>query len=1140
MSKITTIGQIPFYAGGQNSGSVNPPTITDFRAASVEDSQNEVTFYFAVSNRDSITFYSVLINDDGSGAGQEQSFDVTNATSYPIIKDSSYRTKVRIEATNGNGTVASSSITIAKATPDLQIDNDQLIASLSITRPESSFDRVSIDLVINKTAKFSLANLSKISLLNQREDLRTWQIIPLSVSIAQEIKQNDQIVQYRFLYDRDQSVQFLRPSIGGFFNFQVKISVQDFSDVTSETKKIYYDDLDPSQVDAQPGSSFPKAEIVDKFTSLRYEIITKLYQIFILVTNYKETANNASVAINETATAPIFNYKFLDETDVAKLGIENYVVPLDGSSWLFPQEFNNSKTDGSTKGFMYPASVSTILPCILPEGGSGDNYSIVFFWKINDDFYDYSYLKNQVSILTKSFKVKLQYKQGGSYVDLTNAISLERKIHYQSSTNKFILKIKRDVDVLADKRSLFNSILESDNATDTVRFLVVEHNVVCVSYYGAKEYTFDKLLLPPKWTYIAYDKYIPKNAVARKNNKIELPIYNSSLRGIVLPDQGFKNFDKIVGITSWSPNATSTYDWNIIYKVSSEFNGYYKDPVIEGTVNSVVIPKIPDDVFLIPPSVKLPDPNFLTISQGGRKADARVNLDEYGKIKAVEMVDPGGGYSLYSNQLDKRKQTFTDFVPAVMSSYRINARPVTYSKAYLKPSNSSFISLVASLNGGVRVASVDADVTAMGDLLTESQKEEIKEYISGPPPQEDSQIEDLYSVYEEREPAVKLIQDMFDSEWYEVSRLYQEKYDNPMDAVSIYSEDEDPASSQLSDSSVSSAPLSSEASATPTSAQAGSTQNSENGGPWQFFALNNLPVVPDGSVAVSVTTSRIAPPHLTLLPLAVRRDGERGYGPLPNMKPRAEMFNRIVSAINNLNEVRVIVPYIWLVTTRSKNEAWITPSAAYSLTEEVFNSGGTKYENSVSISDNFSPINAGFSVGASRSVGKRELKSSEVSSYGLAGGIYAISSQSSTSQSFTPKIHPLMLDAIPNYMSRGIKKRILGVVSTFTYNCASTQTPVSQYLGVPALSCATRNGNVFEKPFPASYPDTVFSTDSYFEFFDSGGSISASPRGTARFVGIQIEKYNNEPQFCYASCGDADYKSIDFTYANMFPATFKL
>lgn len=1136
MSKITTIGEIPFYAGGQNLGSTNPPVINDFRSESIADNSNQVTFYFSVSDRDSITFYSALVNDDGSNAGQEESFDVTTATSYSITKNLNYKTKVRIEATNDNGSVVSSSIIIDKATPDLQIDNEQLIESLSITKPESSFDKVSVDLVINKTAKFSLTGLSGIFLLAKREDLQSWQIIPLSESIVQEIKENDQVVQYRFLYDRDQSVQFIRPSIGGFFDFQIKISVATFTDVFSETKKIYYDDLDPSQVDAQSDSSFPKAEIADKFTSLRYEIITKLYQIFILVKNYRYFSASGDSS-NET---PIFDYKFLDEADVAKLGIENYVVPLNGSSWFFPYEFNNSKTDGSTKGFMYPASVSTILPCILPEGSVGSNSSIVFFWKINDNFYDYSYLKNQVSILTRSFKVKLQYKQSGSYVDLTDPISLERNTHYQTSTNKFILKVRRDVDVLADKRSLFNSILESDNATDNVRLLVVEHKVVCISYYGSKEYTFSKLLLPPKWTHIAYDKYIPKNAITRKNNKIELPIRNSSLRGIVLPDEGFKNFDKIVGITSWSPTATSTYDWDVVYKVSSAFNGYYKDPIIEGTINSVVIPKIPDDVFLIPPSVRLPDPNFLPVSQGGRKADARVNLDEYGKIKAIEIIDPGGGYSLYANQSDKRKQTFTDFVPAVVSSYKINASPIAYLKSYLKPSNSSFTVLTASLNGGVRVASVDADVTAMGDLLTDSQKEEIKEYISEPPPREDPQIEDLYSVYEEREPAVKLIQDMFDSEWYEISQLYQEKYDNPMDAVSIYSEDEDPASSELSDSSVSSGPLSSEANTTPTSAQAGSTQTSEAGGPWQFFALNNLPVVPDGSAAVSVTTSRIAPPHLTLLPLAVRGDGERGYGPLPNMKPRAEMFNRIVSAINSLNEVRVIVPYIWLVTTTSKSESWATPSSAYSLTEEVFNPGGTKIENSSAISDSFSPINAGFSVGASRSVGKTELKSSEYSQYGLAGGIYAVSSQTSSSQKFTPKIHPLMLDALPSYMSRGIKKRILGVVYTFAYNCASAQTPVSQYLGVPALGCATRNGNTFEKPFPASYPDTAFSTDSYFEFFDAGGSISVSPRGTARFVGIQIEKYNNQPQFCYASCGDADYKSIDFTYANMFPATFRL
>lgn len=1141
MSQKTITGTIPFDVGGQTPGSANPPTIAAFKVESQNDAQNQVTFFFSASNYTSLSIFIQLLDGDAS-VGDLIEYPVATVTRYLVTRDISYKTKVYVTASNSNGSVSSAVIILDKATPALATIED-IISSCSFSQPANSFDKVSINLNLLKTDKYSLNNIKSITLLSKREDFQGWNSTPLSKQVAQAISDNGVITNYVFLFDK---IQFLRPSIGGFFNFQIKISIEGYADIYSEIRKIFYDNISPSQTSANDSPSFPTAEIIDRFASLRYEIDAKFYQLFVLQSNVRYEPSDSDSA----KEPPTFVHRFLDPEDVASLSYSDYLINTQSAGFLFYYEFNNSKTDGSTKGYMYPASVSDIYPCILPESDGAGNKSMVLFWKINKDFYDYSYFKNSISIQTSSFKVKIQCKENGSYVDITQPISLIKEVHYQSSTDKFILKIDRDVDVLSPKRSLFDQISEFDNRSDKLKIVVVEHSVACSSGYGgSKNYTFDKLLLPPKWTYIAYDKYLPKDAISRKNDKVNLSLGDYSLRGIRLPNNGFSIFDKVQSIRQYSSSSagsfTSIFDLSVAYKISCSFNGYYKDPIIEGTVNSVVIPNIPDDVFLIPPRVRLPAPNLISSSEGGIQADAKVNLNEYGKIRAIEMIDPGGGYSLYKSQLDKRKQTFTDFVPIVISSYKVNSIASAVVKKALAPENASFDSanLKASIYGGVRLNSVLEDSNLVKDYLTESQKEQLKEYLSESEVPEVQIPENSYSIYNETTAAENLLDGIFDQEWYLVSQLYEEKYVNPMEDVSISNEDEDPAVSNSTDSYVESSPSTSEATSTPTSVSAGSSQTSQTGGTWSAFALNDLQVVPDGSPAVSMSSLGIAPPWLTLLPLSVRSDGERGYGPLPNMQTRAEMFNRIVAAINNLNEVRVVVPYVWLVSSQTKSESWLAPTDAYSLTEITFNTGGTKVVNSYPPPDDFiAAINTSFAVSAERSVGKAEYKSSELDpALGLGGGIYAVSTQFSTSQKFTPRIHPFMANAIPSYMAGSIKRRILGIVSQASYNCASSQTPISQTLGIPVIGCRTRGSdNYFEKPFPSSYPDTTTNTDTHFEFFDSGGSISVSPRGTARYVGTQVEKWNGYAVFCYASCGDSDVKTIDFSYANMFPATYKL
>jgi hypothetical protein len=300
-------------------------------------------------------------------------------------------------------------------------------------------------------------------------------------------------------------------------------------------------------------------------------------------------------------------------------------------------------------------------------------------------------------------------------------------------------------------------------------------------------------------------------------------------------------------------------------------------------------------------------------------------------------------------------------------------------------------------------------------------------------------------------------------------------------------------------------------------------------------------VVPDSSPAVSVSAIQRSTPWLTLLPLAVRSDGERGSGPLPNMQTRAEMFNRIAAAVNNLNEVRVILPFIWLATQTSKNGVWITPTSSSSFSEITFSKSGTNIENNSSESDFIAPINTSFVSSASRSVSKTEYKSSSLEGFNLPAGIYAASAEDSSSVTFNPKLHPMMSNAAPEYILKSLKRRILGYVTKGSYNCSSTQAPISQSVGLPFIICSTIMEGAFQQYITASsYPDVTFTSDSYFDFFDAGGAISSTPRGTARYIGISIEKINGYTRFCSASCGDSDFESIDFVYTNMFPATYKI
>ena len=531
-------------------------------------------------------------------------------------------------------------------------------------------------------------------------------------------------------------------------------------------------------------------------------------------------------------------------------------------------------------------------------------------------------------------------------------------------------------------------------------------------------------------------------------------------------------------------------------------------------------------------------------------------MNEYGKISAIQLTEIGEGYSYFKTALSKRQQMFSDFTPAVKSSYTVVASDIGLHNDFLHLKNLSFDlgKLKASLSGGVRLASVLADKEKIdsssdgGNPLSQLQKTQINQYLEDFLP-EDAEIEgNSVDPYEVKSEAINYnAQEILDEVWFELSKLYTEKYTNPLFETNIYSEDDDAATATIDQDAPSSNIVESteSASLTPSSIAPSSLQTSADGGTWSLFELNNLLVVPDGSPALNVSNINKSPPWLTLMPLSVRSDGMWAFGPLPNMAPRAEMFNRIVTAINSLNEVRIIAPFIWLVTQNSILNVWLKPvdPSASQFDIVSFSQDGTKIESSNTTVDFALPINSALSVAASRSVQKEQKKTFEVAEYGLGAGIYVSSSEQGSSITFQPRVHPFMSNALPRFVSANIRRKYLGLVSEGTYSCSSVVPPRAPGTNTTVMYCSSSgpNGGSYPKPIPpVQLPISKFKPDTYFEFFNTGGSLSASPYGTAKFFGVPNGVTNGYQRFCSYECGDSYGKTVDFSYTNMYPATYKL
>jgi hypothetical protein len=1130
MSLKTARGQILIANGFEDPSSLALPNIISF-SSSIDPENNKFAVYFSVErNYASLQLVCRFLDEDNKEIPSLKTIiNVFGLESFSFYKDKVYRTSLELIATNKNGQDSRKLEPIDKANNNLNVFEEELISGFKIANTANTYDQVDLSFYLNSIAGFNIVDVEDVSLYYQRKDYFDWKILPLKNEYS--IKKNSANEIESYFYDL-KNLKIERPIDGGNFSFKINVKVNSFQPSQSNILSLYFDVISPSQPRGSD-STFPKAELIDADSpaSLRYEISTRFSQIYI-----------STIGKNESLS-PFYSY-FLNDKDYYKSSIDFWNLQFKkGDQKFFYYDYQYSINSSDTKGFFYPASVSEILPCILINQLAGQNQSVVLFWKINDDFFDYKFLNKNISIFTSYVKIKVQYKVNSSYQDLTKEIILTKDAHFKESEQKFVLFLRRDVDILENQRAVFDRIQDNDNKTDNLRILITEHKVDCSLFQNrTKTFTFKKLMIPDKWNYIAYDKYIPLDASIRnpQTEKINLNLNSLYLRGIRLPEEGFQRFDLLNEITTDSNGFILSYGARIIYKLASDFKAFYQDPIIEGTVNTVEIPSFPNDVFVTPPDLVIPPPNYVKMENGGIQAEGLVTLDEYGKINGIQIINPGKGYSFYTSALSKRQQTFTDLTPYVKTSYLIVGINQNNNPSALVIQNNSFDkqALLASMRGGVRLASANSDKALLNNStssLSELQNKKIDEYFQRQTADnafiEDNSTEPYQVVTQEIE---QISIGSLDEEWAIISQLYANKNINPYEQSIIYSEDTDAGVAAVEDSAIKSDPVVSNE-ITPITIDPEADQTSSSGGSWKMFELSGLKVMPDGSAAVSLVNSLGAPPSMTLLPTSVRSDNMYGFGPLPNMLPRAEMFNRFAMAVNNLNSVRVLAPFVWSLEHDRSMTSWykrITDENEYDIVE--FKTQGTRFDQTAPIGPEMLPINTTLSVAARRSVTKVFLKPEKALSLGLEfAGQYIESTEESESYTFSAFIHPSMSNAIPSYISSNIKRKYLGVVTDATSTCGQVKLPLDS-AGVPYAACSNGSTRLFYsiKELPAD--KTIVSTT--YKFFNNSNSVSLQARGTAKALQVFI----SQDRVCGSECGDSSSQTIDFSYTNMFPAIIEL
>lgn len=1134
MSLKTARGQILIANGFEDPSSLALPNIISF-SASIDPESNKFAVYFSVErNYSSLQLICKFLDEDNNEIQSLKTIiNVFGLESFSFYKDKIYKTSLELVAINKNGQDSRKLEPIDKANNNLNIFEDQLISDFKISNTTNTYDQVDLSFYLNNIVGFNIDDLENISLYYKRKDYFDWKVLPLKNNYS--LKKNAANEVESYFYEQ-KNIKIERPADGGNFSFQIEAKVKNFKPSQSDVLSLYFDIISPSQQNTS-SSTFQKAELLDPENpaSLRYEISTRFSQIYISTVRSSE--------ISKENVLPFYSY-FLNDKDFYKASTRLYDMQFNrNGEKFFYYDYQYLINSSDTKGFFYPASVSEILPCILINELADQNQSVVLFWKINDNFFDYKFLNKNISVFTSYVKIKVQYKVNSSYEDLTKEIILTKEQHFKVSEQKFVLFLRKDADILENRKTTFDSIQDNDNKTDNLRILIIEHKVDCSLFQnGTKTFVFDKLMIPDNWNYIAYDKYIPLDSSLRnpQTEKINLNLNSLYLRGIRLPEKGFKRFDLLNEITTDSNGFTLSYGARIMYKLASDFKAFYQDPIIEGTINTVEIPSIPNDVFVTPPDLVLPPPNYVKIENGGTQAEGIVTLNEYGKINGIQLTNPGKGYSFYTTALSKRQQTFTDLTPYVKTSYLIVGTNQNNNPSALVIQNNSFDkqALLASMRGGIRLASANSDKALLNNStssLSELQNKKIDQYFQREI-SDNSFIQDNSSEpYQVVTPEIEQISiGSLDEEWSIISQLYTNKNINPYEQSVIYSEDVDAGVSVIEDSAIKSDPVVSNE-VTPITINPEASQTSSSGGSWKMFELSSLKVIPDGSAAVSLTSSSAAPPSMTLLPTSVRSDNMYGFGPLPNMLPRAEMFNRFVMAVNNLNSVRVLAPFIWFLQHDRSATSWykiITNENEFDIVN--FSTQGTQLDETAPIGPIMLPINSALSVAAKRSVEKVNLTPLQARSLDLEfAGQYIVSREEGESYTFSASIHPSMDAAIPNYISNNITRKYLGIVTDSTSTCGLVKLPLDS-AGLPYQNCDDGSTRPFYsiKELPAD--KTTVTTN--YKFFNSSNSLSLQPRGTAKALQIFI----NNNRTCGSACGDSSGQVVDFSYTNMFPAMIEL
>ena len=1135
-------------------GTSLPPTVS-LQITGYRNNLNKFDVVIVVSNALTATLSErwISVPQDGSTPsqiGDKKIFDVKGVTEMTFFRDRAYSTEFVLTAINSIGTSTAPERVGPADTSAIDLP-DEVISDFVIAREPKTPNVVNIQLSLSIADAFDISKLSGLALIYKNRNAEEFKSIALSISeyiVSKDKDGNESGYVFNF---KKQSI--IRSNLGGNFDFYIKISFANSDSQLTDKKTLFFDSIDNTSPQRPTDSSISTNIIdIDNPATLRYEITTRFSEVYTI-------ANNSSYVKEEIAVEDSYEHIFLDTNKYKGLALKSYQSIGEDGRFLFYYEYNYPGQENNTKGYFYPASVSEIYPCIITNKDNLLNRSVVLYWKINDNFFDYSFFQNEVSITTTDFQVKLQYKNSNSYVDLTKSITItkdpvaisaieNKKFGFFSKYQKFVLSIERNVDVIESVRYIFDRINEGDNSGSNLRLLVVKHNVDCYSQGLTRSYSFSKMLMPPEWKYIAYDKYIPNDTEIRTDvdKKINLDLNSEYLRGIKLPESGFYKYDQLSKLKKQEDKgALVEFNFKILYKLSCDYDVFYQDPILEGTVNSVLLPSVPKDVFLIAPTLEIPPPNFTPESAGGKQAEGIATINEYGKIVGLQITDPGHGYSLFKTAQSKREQSFTDLIPFVKKYYKIVASDLNINRDVLVLQNNSFDkdNLKASLKGGVRLASAYADKQRLdqngGNSFSVEQKTKLDEYLNNYLPQESSDAENsvkpydvTYTVAEKDISSIGIL----DETWNIISKLYADKYINPMQESKIYTEDTDAGVSEIEESSVPSTINGSKdsISITATSLNPEVEQKSANGGSPELFSLNNLTVVPDASAAVSIASKFAPPPSLTLLPLSVRADGQYGFGPLPNMAPRAEMFNRLVMGINNLNEVRVMLPMIWAVDSTNSVIQWYSEDTEPDRFKLIdFSASGTKSGGEARSSDYF-PINSILAAGSSKSVARTNLYPDVARDLGLSQGMtYKISTDSSTTQSFKPFIHPLMARSFKESYLKTFKRRLLGIVTESTTSCANNIAPTdaggSAYVGAS-----------YTVPIGTTYPIENVNSNVYFQFFDSGGTIETTSPATAQSLSLPNGQVNGVPVFFDSSCGDAYSKSIDFTYANMFPGTIRI